>query len=60
MIKRLNQLSFIIGIFFIILALILIGGYFISEALHANINLYSGISFLAFGIFMVLVKSGEE
>jgi hypothetical protein len=60
MIKRLNQLSFIIGIFFIILALILIGGYFISEALHADINLYSGISFLAFGIIMVWVKGGEE
>jgi hypothetical protein len=59
MYKRLNQLSFIIGLFFIILALILIGGYLISEALNANINLYSGIVFLGFGIFMVLVKSGE-
>jgi hypothetical protein len=59
MIKRLNQLSFIIGIFFILLALILIGGYFISETLHANVNLYSGISFLAFGIIMVWVKGGE-
>jgi hypothetical protein len=59
MIKRLNQLSFIIGIFFIILSLILIGGYFISEELHANVNLYSGISFLAFGIIMVWVKGGE-
>lgn len=59
MIKRFNQLSFIIGLFFIILALILIVGYLISEALNTNVNLYSGIVFLAFGIFMVLVKSGE-
>jgi putative Ca2+/H+ antiporter (TMEM165/GDT1 family) len=59
MIKRFNQLSFIIGLFFIILAAILIGGYLISEALNANINLYSGITFLVFGVFMVMVKSGE-
>jgi threonine/homoserine/homoserine lactone efflux protein len=59
MIKRFNQLSFIIGLFFIILSVILIGGYFVSEALNARINLYSGILFLAFGIFMILVKSGE-
>jgi threonine/homoserine/homoserine lactone efflux protein len=59
MIKRFNQLSFIIGLFFIILSVILIGGYLVSEALNARINLYSGVLFLAFGIFMVLVKSGE-
>ncbi|HLO79786.1 MAG TPA: hypothetical protein VK166_02440 [Chitinophagaceae bacterium] len=59
MYKRLNQLSFIIGLFFIILSVILIGGYLLSEALNARINLYSGISFLVFGIFMVWVKSGE-
>ena len=59
MIKRFNQLSFIIGLFFIILAMILIGGYLVSEALNAKINLYSGITFLAFGIFMVMVKSEE-
>ncbi len=59
MIKRFNQLSFIIGLFFIILSLILIVGYLVSEALNARINLYSGVLFLAFGIFMVMVKSGE-
>jgi threonine/homoserine/homoserine lactone efflux protein len=59
MYKRLNELSFIIGLFFIILSVILIGGYLLSEALNARINLYSGICFLAFGIFMVWVKSGE-
>jgi len=59
MYKRLNELSFIIGLFFIILSVILIGGYLLSEALNARINLYSGISFLIFGIFMVIVKSGE-
>jgi len=60
MYKRFSQLSFIIGLFFIILSIILIVGYVATEALNANINLYSGIAFLAFGVFMVLVKSGED
>ena len=60
MYKRFNQLSFIIGIFFILLAVILLVGYVTTEALKANINLYSGIAFLLFGAFMVVVKSGEE
>jgi threonine/homoserine/homoserine lactone efflux protein len=59
MYKRFSQLSFIIGLFFILLAVILIGGYLTTEALNARINMYSGLTFLAFGVFMVLVKSGE-
>ena len=60
MYKRFSQLSFIIGLFFIILSVILIAGYVATDALNARINLYSGMAFLAFGIFMVLVKSGED
>lgn len=59
MYKRFNELSFIIGIFFILIALILLGGYVLTDALKANINLYSGVAFLLFGGFMVVVKSGE-
>lgn len=53
-------LSFIIGLFFIILSVILLGGYLLTEALRFRINIITGVAFLAFGIFMVLVKSGEE
>ena len=57
--NRFNQLGFVIGIFFILVALVLLIGYGISEALHRLINLYSGLLMLAFGIFMIRVKDEE-
>lgn len=60
MYKRITELSFIIGLFFIILAVILLGGYLLSDALKFRINIITGCAFLVFGIFMVLVKSEEE
>ncbi|MFN5478774.1 MAG: hypothetical protein ACK43J_02405 [Chitinophagaceae bacterium] len=57
--NRFNQLGFVIGIFFILVALVLLIGYGISEALHRPINLYSGLLMLAFGIFMIRVKDEE-
>jgi hypothetical protein len=57
--NRFNQLGFVIGIFFILVALVLLIGYGISEALHRSINLYSGLLMLAFGIFMIRVKDEE-
>jgi hypothetical protein len=56
MLNKLNQLSFVIGVFFIVVALILLIGYFISASLHANINLYTGIGMMVFGVFMINVK----
>ncbi len=56
MLNKLNQLSFVIGVFFIVVALILLIGYFISTSLHANINLYTGIGMIVFGILMINVK----
>ncbi|MEY2588000.1 MAG: hypothetical protein RLY11_1849 [Bacteroidota bacterium] len=56
MLNKLNQLSFVIGVFFIVVALILLIGYFISTSLHVNINLYTGIGMIVFGIFMINVK----
>jgi hypothetical protein len=58
--KRFTELSFIIGLFFIILSVILLGGYLITDALKFRINIFTGCAFLVFGIFMVMVKSGEE
>ena len=56
MMKRFEQLGFIIGVFFILLAFILLGGYLITDRLHAVINLYTGITFLVFGGAMLFVK----
>ena len=57
MLKRINELSFVIGSFFTLVAIILVGGYFLVEALSAKINLYTGIIFLVFGIVMILIRS---
>ena len=60
MLKKLNQLSFVIGLFFILVSLILLVGYLIGSSLKAPINLYSGLGMLLFGIFMVLIKEEED
>ena len=57
MLKRINELSFVIGLFFTLVAIILIAGYFLVEALAAKINLYTGIVFLVFGLLMILIRS---
>lgn len=60
MLKRLEKLSVIIGIFFIGLSLILGIGYMLTEALHDALNLYAAVFFFVFGAFMLWVKSDEE
>jgi len=58
--KKLNKLSFVIGLFFIIISIILMIDYSINHDLKEKINLYSGIVFFVFGLFMLLVKSSED
>lgn len=60
MLNKLNQLSFVIGLFFILVAAILIVGYVMGGELKTQINLYSGIGMFLFGIFMVLIKENED
>jgi hypothetical protein len=60
MLNKLNQLSFVIGLFFILVAAILILGYAMGGELSKPINLYSGMGMLLFGIFMVLIKEPQD
>lgn len=60
MLNKLNQLSFVIGLFFILVATILIIGYAMGGELKAPINLYSGIGMFLFGLFMVFIKENED
>ena len=53
--KRFTALSFIIGTFFTIVSLILIIGFLISPALSSDKNMYAGIAFLLFGLFMIFI-----
>ena len=52
MYKKLNNLGFVIGVFFVIISLILIIGALVSEALNNRLNFYTGFSFLVFGFCM--------
>jgi uncharacterized membrane protein len=60
MYKKLNNLGFVIGIFFIIVALILIIGGLLSEALNNKLNHYTGFSFLVFGVLMAFFNRNNN
>ncbi len=54
MFNRLSNLGFIIGIFFILVALILLIGGLVSSSLAYALNFYTGGVFLVFGVVMVV------
>lgn len=57
--NKINQLSFIIGAFFILVSIVLLTGYLFSNEMAKNINLYSGIALFIFGFFMTQIKASE-
>jgi hypothetical protein len=62
MYKRLNNLGFVIGIFFTIVGLILLVGGLLSASLAYPLNFYTGGAFLVFGVCMVVFsgRGAEE
>jgi len=60
MLKRLNELNFVIGLFFTIVSLILLGNSFFNKELTGNLNIYTGVVFLVFGIMMILIKRNRR
>ncbi|NJO25065.1 MAG: hypothetical protein HC867_03630 [Bacteroidia bacterium] len=56
MFKRLNELNFVIGLFFTIVSLILLAGSLFSKNLSGRINIYTGICFLIFGLLMIFIR----
>ncbi|MES1219915.1 MAG: hypothetical protein ABUT20_30720 [Bacteroidota bacterium] len=55
MYKRFNQLSFVIGLFFFIVSLILFANALISGA-SSNLNIYTAAAFFIFGLLMIIIK----
>lgn len=60
MLTKITKLSFIIGLFFTLVSLILLIGHFISPDLASDKNMYSGIVFLVFGLFMMLITPKND
>ena len=58
MYNKLNQLSFVIGLFFSIVAVILIIT-FLTDPSHAKITLYTSVVFLIFGGVMMAIKERQ-
>ena len=56
MYKRLNELNFVIGLFFSITSLILLGSGLFSNEAGGKTDIYTGAAFLVFGIIMILIK----
>ncbi len=59
MYKKFNQLSFVIGLFFFLVSLILFVHILLSES-TGKINLYTAIVFLIFGIAMMMAKDRQS
>jgi hypothetical protein len=55
MYKRLTHLSFVIGLFFFIVSLVLIGNMFLNNA-TTTLNISTSIGFLVFGVVMMTVR----
>jgi len=59
MYKRLNELNFVIGLFFTLVSVVLLLDNFLSKE-SGKLNLYTGLIFLVFGISMILLKTGKS
>lgn len=60
MFQKLNKLSFIIAIFFLMVSLILIIASFNQAKQAATINQYTGIVFFLFGAVMLIVEKKDD
>jgi hypothetical protein len=59
MYKRLTQLSFVIGLFFTIVSLILFVNMIINNA-FSGLNIYTTIAFFIFGLGMIAIEPKGE
>jgi hypothetical protein len=58
---RYTNLRFIIGLFFFLMALLVMAAWFVADGAKLNINLYSSLAFGVFGLAMMFGgKAGEE
>lgn len=60
LIKRLDELNFVIGVYFGLVSLILWLGYFTSSSMHQPLILYTALAFAVFSAFMIWVKGKTE
>ena len=60
MYNKLNDLRFVIGLFFSIVSLILIFSVLLSSNTTEKLNIYTGVGFFVFGILMMFLRSNKH
>ena len=55
MLRRLTQLSFVIGLFFTMVSIVLFANMLLTNS-PTTLNLYTSIAFLVFGVWMMLIE----
>ena len=60
MYKRLNELNFVVGLFFTIVSVILFLDSFLNKTSSGRLSLYTGLVFLTFGLFMIAIKTRKD
>jgi len=56
MYKKLNDLQFVIGLFFSVVSLILLFNVMLGSNVTGKLNIYTGTGFLIFGLAMMLIR----
>lgn len=60
MYQKFTELTFVIGLFFLIVAIILLVNTFTAGAAPTRLDLYTGFAFLLFGLIMMLIRTRKE
>jgi hypothetical protein len=60
MYKKLNDLQFVIGLFFTVVSIILLLSVFLTSNPGGKLNELTGSGFLVFGLAMMLIRKGNK
>ncbi|HEX5153025.1 MAG TPA: hypothetical protein VFW07_16360 [Parafilimonas sp.] len=58
--KKLLDLRFVIGLFFLVVGVLLVGYHFIFSNATETINVWCGILFIAFAVMMLTLSKQEQ
>lgn len=60
MYRKFTELTFVIGLFFLLVAIILLVNTFVATAAPSRLDLYTGFAFLLFGIIMMMIRTKND
>jgi hypothetical protein len=60
MLNKLNDLQFVIGLFFSIVSVILLLNVLLGSHEGSRLNLYTGVGFLVFGLGMMFIRNNKQ